>query len=248
MAGPLEQFEIKDLLPLPVGDLNLAFTNSAAHMAVAVVLSTALLVLGMRRRALVPGRLQSVAEIMYEFVSSMVRENAGEKARPYFPFIFSLFIFVLFGNVLGLIPTAFTFTSHIIVTFTLAMMVFLFVTLLGLVRHGLHFFHLFLPEGTPLWLAPLVVPVEVISYFVRPISLSVRLFANMLAGHTMLKVFAGFSVTLVGMGTALGFVGGLIPVLLNVALYGLELLVACIQAYVFALLSCVYLRDSLELH
>ncbi|WP_225889727.1 F0F1 ATP synthase subunit A [Indioceanicola profundi] len=247
MAGPLEQFEIVRLIPLPVGGLDLSFTNSALHMVLAVVLAAVLLVVGMRGRAMVPGRLQSMAEILYELVAGMVKENAGEKARPYFPFIFSLFVFVLFGNLLGLIPTAFTFTSHIIVTFSLAMVVFLFVTVLGIARHGLHFFHLFLPEGTPLWLAPLVVPIEVISYFVRPISLSVRLFANMLAGHTMLKVFAGFSVSLAGMG-AIGAIGGLVPVALNVALFALEFLVAGIQAYVFALLSCVYLRDSLELH
>ncbi|WP_114394880.1 F0F1 ATP synthase subunit A [Oleisolibacter albus] len=247
MAGPLEQFEIKQIVHLPVGGLDLSFTNSALHMVAAIVLATGLLIYGMRGRAMVPGRLQSMAELLYEFVAGMVKENAGEKARPYFPFIFSLFVFVLFGNLLGLIPMAFTFTSHIIVTFALAMMVFLFVTILGFVRHGLHFLHLFLPEGTPWFIAWLVIPIEIISYFVRPVSLSVRLFANMLAGHTMLKVFAGFSVSLAGMG-AVGLVGGLVPVAMNVALFGLEFLVAAIQAYVFALLSCVYLRDALELH
>ncbi|QJE72027.1 F0F1 ATP synthase subunit A [Aerophototrophica crusticola] len=247
VADPLHQFEIQRYIPLQVGDLDLSFTNSALFMVLAVLLSAGLLIMGMRGRAMVPGRLQSMAEILYEFVADMVRENAGPQARRYFPFIFSLFIFILFGNLLGLIPTAFTFTSHIIVTFALAMVVFVFVTILAFARHGLHFFHFFLPEGTPGFIAPLIIPIEVISYFVRPISLSIRLFANMLAGHTMLKVFAGFSVTLAGLG-GIGYAAGLIPVALNVALFGLEFLVACIQAYVFALLSCVYLRDALELH
>lgn len=247
MAGPLEQFEVKRLVSLPVGDLDLSFTNSALWMVLAVALSTALLVFGMRGRAMVPGRLQSMAEMLYEFVSEMVRDNAGPQARKYFPLIFSLFVFVLFGNVLGLIPYSFTFTSHIIVTFVMALFVFVVVTIIGFARHGLHFLHLFLPHGTPWWLAWLIIPIEVISYFVRPISLSVRLFANMLAGHTMMKVFAGFTVSLLAAGGA-GAAVGILPVLLNVALFGLEFLVAGIQAYVFALLSCVYLRDSLELH
>ncbi len=247
MAGPLEQFEVKRLVSLPVGNLDLSFTNSALFMVLAVVVSTALLVFGMRGRAMVPGRLQSMAEVLYEFVSEMVRDNAGPQARKYFPLIFSLFMFVLFGNVLGLIPYSFTFTSHIIVTFAMALFVFVLVTIIGFARHGLHFLHLFLPHGTPLWLAPMIIIIEVISYFVRPISLSVRLFANMLAGHTMMKVFAGFTVSLLGAGAA-GAAIGILPVLMNVALFGLEFLVAGIQAYVFALLSCVYLRDSLELH
>ncbi|MQP65984.1 F0F1 ATP synthase subunit A [Niveispirillum sp. SYP-B3756] len=247
MAGPLEQFEVKRLVSLPVGNLDLSFTNSALFMVLAVLVSTALVVFGMRGRAMVPGRLQSMAEVLYEFVSEMVRDNAGPQARKYFPLIFSLFMFVLFGNVLGLIPYSFTFTSHIIVTFTMALFVFLIVTVIGFARHGLHFLHLFLPHGTPLWLAPMIIIIEVISYFVRPISLSVRLFANMLAGHTMMKVFAGFTVTLLATGGA-GAAIGILPVLMNVALFGLEFLVAGIQAYVFALLSCVYLRDSLELH
>nr|WP_153204430.1 F0F1 ATP synthase subunit A [Niveispirillum sp. SYP-B3756] len=243
----MEQFEVKRLVSLPVGNLDLSFTNSALFMVLAVLVSTALVVFGMRGRAMVPGRLQSMAEVLYEFVSEMVRDNAGPQARKYFPLIFSLFMFVLFGNVLGLIPYSFTFTSHIIVTFTMALFVFLIVTVIGFARHGLHFLHLFLPHGTPLWLAPMIIIIEVISYFVRPISLSVRLFANMLAGHTMMKVFAGFTVTLLATGGA-GAAIGILPVLMNVALFGLEFLVAGIQAYVFALLSCVYLRDSLELH
>nr|WP_279308105.1 F0F1 ATP synthase subunit A [Niveispirillum sp. BGYR6] len=243
----MEQFEVKRLVSLPVGNLDLSFTNSALFMVLAVVVSTALLVFGMRGRAMVPGRLQSMAEVLYEFVSEMVRDNAGPQARKYFPLIFSLFMFVLFGNVLGLIPYSFTFTSHIIVTFAMALFVFVLVTIIGFARHGLHFLHLFLPHGTPLWLAPMIIVIEVISYFVRPISLSVRLFANMLAGHTMMKVFAGFTVSLLAAGGA-GAAIGILPVLMNVALFGLEFLVAGIQAYVFALLSCVYLRDSLELH
>jgi len=247
VAGPLEQFEIKRLVNLPVGNLDLSFTNSSLWMVIAVVASTALLVYGMRGRALVPGRVQSIAELLYEFVAEMVRDNAGPQARKFFPFIFSLFIFVLFGNVLGLIPGSFTFTSHIIVTFAMALFVFVVVTIVAFVKHGLHFFHFFLPHGTPLWLAPLIVPIELISYFVRPISLSIRLFANMLAGHTMMKVFAGFTVSMVAAGGGMAAVG-MLPVLLNVALFALEFLVAGIQAYIFALLSCVYLRDALEMH
>lgn len=247
MAGPLEQFEVKRLVSLPVGDFDLSFTNSALFMVLAVIVSTGLLVFGMRGRAMVPGRLQSMAEMLYELVSDMVRENAGPQARKYFPLIFSLFVFVLFGNVLGLVPYSFTFTSHIIVTFAMALLVFLVVTVVAFAKHGVHFFHFFLPHGTPFLVALLIVPIEVISYFLRPISLSVRLFANMLAGHTMMKVFAGFTVSLLAAGGA-GAAIGILPVLLNVAMFALEFLVAGIQAYVFALLSCVYLRDALEMH
>ncbi|ACJ00868.1 F0F1 ATP synthase subunit A [Rhodospirillum centenum] len=248
MADPLHQFEIQPIVPIQIGGLDLSFSNSAAFMVAAVLATTTLLMFGMRGRAIVPGRLQSMAELLYEFIAGMVKENAGPEARRYFPLVFSIFTFILFGNLLGMIPGAFTFTSHIAVTFALAMVVFLFVTILALVRHGLHFFSFFMPQGAPIWLAPLIVPIEIVSYLSRPVSLSIRLFANMMAGHTMLKVFAGFTVS---MGAALGGLGyafGLIPVLLNVALIGFEILVAFMQAYVFTILTCIYIRDAIELH
>ncbi|WP_207486011.1 F0F1 ATP synthase subunit A [Arenibaculum pallidiluteum] len=245
---PLHQFQIRPIVPIRIGGLDLSFTNSALFMVVAVLLVTALLVYGMRGRALVPGRLQSAAELFYEFIANMVRENAGPDARRYFPFVFSLFMFILVGNMLGMIPGAFTFTSHIIVTFALALTVFAFVTLLGLVKHGLHFFSLFMPSGAPLVLAPLLIPIEIISYLSRPVSLSVRLFANMLAGHTMLKVFASFTALLGGALGASGFAIGILPLLVNIGLIGFEILVAFLQAYVFTLLTCLYIRDALELH
>ncbi|HEV7371045.1 F0F1 ATP synthase subunit A [Arenibaculum sp.] len=245
---PLHQFEIRPLVPIHIGDLDVSFNNSAMFMVIAVLLITALLVFGMRGRDLVPGRLQSMAEMFYEFVANMVRENAGPDARRYFPFVFSLFMFILFGNLLGMVPGAFTFTSHIIVTFALALTVFVFVTLLGLVKHGLHFFSLFMPHGAPLALAPVLIPIEVLSYLSRPVSLSIRLFANMMAGHTMLKVFAGFSVLLgAGLGGT-GYAIGILPLVINVALVGFEILVAFLQAYVFTILTCLYIRDALELH
>lgn len=247
-SDPLHQFQINPIVPIEVGGLDLSFTNSALFMLLAVVLITSLLVFGMRGRDVVPGRLQSVAELLYEFVATMLRENAGPEARKFFPFVFSLFTFILFGNLLGMIPGSFTFTSHIAVTFAMALVVFLFVTILALVRHGLHFFSFFLPAGTPLWLAPLMVTIEVISYLSRPLSLGVRLFANMLAGHTILKVFAGFTVALGGALGAGGYVFGLLPVAANVAVVALEILVACVQAYVFTLLTCIYIRDAIELH
>lgn len=245
---PLHQFQINPIIPIRIGDLDLSFTNSALFMVLAVLLATAMLVFGMRGRDLVPGRLQSAAEMFYEFIAGMVRENAGPEARRYFPFVFSIFIFVLFGNMLGMVPGSFTFTSHIIVTFALAMTVFVFVTLLGIVKHGLHFFSLFMPQGAPLVLAPLLIPIEVISYLSRPVSLSVRLFANMLAGHTMLKVFASFTALMgAGLGAG-GFALGILPLLVNIGLIGFEILVAFLQAYVFTLLTCLYIRDALELH
>ena len=238
--SPLEQFEIKALIPIRIGDLDLSFTNSALFMSIAVVLACFLLMAGTRRSNLVPGRLQSAAEILYEFVAGMIRDNVGQEGRKYFPFIFSLFMFVLMGNMLGMLPYSFTFTSHIIVTFALAAVVFIGVTAIGFAKHGLHFLSFLMPTGVPIYMAPLIVPIEVLSYFTRPISLALRLFANMTAGHTMLKVFAGF----IG---ALG-VFGVVPLALVTALTGLELIIAFLQAYVFAILTCVYLNDALHLH
>ena len=246
--SPLEQFLIKPIVPIKIGDLDASFTNSSLWMVLVLLGVVTFLYVGMRRRELVPGRWQSMAEMSYEFVANMVRENTGSAGRPYFPFIFTLFMFVLFSNLFGMIPYSFTVTSHIIVTFAMALVVFVGVTIIGIAKHGTHFLSLFVPAGCPAWLLPLVVTIEVISYFVRPVSLSVRLFANMMAGHTMLKVFAGFVISLAG---ALGVVGGVIgilPILLIAALTGLEIGIAMLQAYVFALLSCIYLNDALHLH
>jgi F-type H+-transporting ATPase subunit a len=194
-----------------------------------------------RKRAAIPDRWQNVAEIFYDFVHGFVDETLGEKGKPFFPFVFSLFMIVLMGNMLGMIPYSFTYTSHIIVTGALALLVFFGVTIMGFVRHGVHFFSLFVPKGLPAPIVPLVAVIEVISYCSRPISLSVRLFINMMAGHTILKVVAGFSIL---MGAAFG----ILPMLFNVALIGLEVMIAFIQAYVFAILSCVYIKDAIELH
>ncbi|BBK45160.1 ATP synthase subunit a [Allostella vacuolata] len=240
MAGPLEQFEIKTLVPITVGTTDASFTNASLFMAIAVAAITVFIVGGMRGRALVPGRWQSMAELSYEFIAGMVRDNVGSKGRQYFPLIFSLFMFILFGNLLGMIPYSFTFTSHIIVTFALAAFIFVVVTLVALAKHGLHFFTYFFPQGAPLATAPLIIPIEILSYLSRPVSLSIRLFANMMAGHTMLKVFAIFTV-------AMG-VFGFAPLAVNVALIGFEILVAVLQAYVFTILTCLYLHDAIHLH
>lgn len=245
---PLHQFQINPIVQLVIAGYDVSFSNSALFMVVAALLVYGLLTFGMNARALVPGRLQSLAEMFYEFVASMVRENAGHDAKPYFPFVFTLFMFILFGNMLGMIPYTFTFTSHIIVTFAMALTVFVFVTVLALMKHGLHFFSFFMPHGAPIALAPILIPIEVISYVMRPVSLSIRLFANMMAGHTMLKVFAGFTVLMIGALGSVGFLAGLVPIAINIALTGFEFLVAFLQAYVFSILTCLYIRDALELH
>ncbi|VAW07461.1 ATP synthase F0 sector subunit a [hydrothermal vent metagenome] len=241
MASPLAQFEIKTLIPLHVGGYDISFTNSALFMALTVIAVMFFMVGGMRKSALVPGRWQVTVEMSYEFVANMLHDSAGRDARKYFPFIFTLFMFVLFANLIGMFPYfGFTVTSHIAVTFAMAAFVFIGVTLIGLFKHGFKFFKLFVPSGVPWYLIWLLVLIEIVSYLSRPISLSVRLFANMVAGHTMLKVFGGFVV-------ALGFFG-IFPFAVIIALTGLELLVACLQAYVFAILTCMYLNDSLNLH
>lgn len=241
MANPLEQFQIKTIVDIPIGGIDASFTNSSAFMLAAVAAVTLFLTLSMRGRALIPSRWQSMAELSYEFIGAMVRDNVGTEGRRYFPFIFSLFMFILFANLIGLIPFSFTVTSHIIVTFAMAITVFLGVTLVGIIRHGFRFFAFFLPTGAPMIMAPLLVPIEVLSYLSRPVSLSIRLFANMMAGHTMLKVFAGFVVPL-------GLLGGWAPLSVGVALTGFEFLVAILQAYVFTILTCLYLNDAIHLH
>jgi F-type H+-transporting ATPase subunit a len=238
--SPLEQFTVERLIPIHVGSVDLSFTNSALLMTIAVALATLLLVLSTARASLVPGRWQSLSEVLYEFVASMVRDNVGTEGRQYFPLIFSIFIFILFGNLLGLIPYSFTFTGQVVVTFALALFVFLFVTVLALIKHGISFFTFFFPPGAPIVMAPLLVPIEILSYLTRPVSLALRLFANMLAGHTMLAVFAGFTV-------AMGLFGFL-PLSFNVFLLALELVINLLQAYVFAILTCLYLSDAIHLH
>jgi F-type H+-transporting ATPase subunit a len=237
---PLRQFTVERILPLHIGKLDVSYTNSALLMTIAVILITALTVLGTRRAALVPGRWQSIAEISYEFVANMVQSNVGPEGMAYFPFVFTLFMFILFANCLGLIPYSFTVTSHIIVTFALAAVVFVGVTIIGFARHGLHFLRLFVPEGVPAVLLVLLVPIELLSYFIRPFTLSIRLFANMLAGHTMLGIFAGFAAVL--------GVFAIFPVAVDVLLLALEVLVATLQAYVFAILTCLYLNDAIHMH
>ena len=238
--GPLDQFTIKPLVQIEIGNADLSFTNASLAMLITVLSISLFLVVGMSRGRLVPGRWQSMAEMSYEFVAGLLKETVGAEGRRYFPWIFTLFMFILFGNLLGMIPSAFTFTSHIVVTFAMALAVFIFVTLLAIVKHGFHFFSFFVPPGAPKAMWPLLIPIEVISYLSRPISLSVRLFANMLAGHTLLKVFAGFVVAL---GAA-----GVVPLLFIVALTGLEILIAFLQAYVFTILTCLYINDALHLH
>ena len=238
--SPLAQFEIKTLVPLDFGGVNVSFTNSSLFMVATVVVVSLFLILAMRRAALVPGRWQSIAELSYVFVANVMKDTVGSEGRKYFPFIFTVFMFILFGNLLGMLPYSFTFTSHIIVTFTIAAVIFIGVTLIALAKHKLHFFSFFMPPGVPLLLAPLLVPIEIISYLSRPISLSVRLFANMLAGHTLLKVFAGFIVSL--------GVFGIAPWAFVVALTGLEIVIAFLQAFVFTMLTCLYLNDALHLH
>jgi len=228
------------------GEGTFAFTNSSLFMVATVLTITLFLVLATSRSALVPGRWQSLAELSYEFVANTVRTSAGNEGMKFFPLVFSLFMFVLFANLFGMIPYAFTVTSHIIVTFALAMLVITTVILYGFWKNGLHFLHLFVPTGIPVFLLPLVVAIEVISFLSRPISLSVRLFANMLAGHITLKVFAGFVVQLVAALGAIGWGLAILPLGMAVALQGLEFLVAFLQAYVFTILTCIYLNDAIH--
>ncbi len=246
MADPLHQFVIEPIIPLEVGGVDLSFTNSSLWMMIGVLVSTGFISVAMGKKSLVPGRMQAFVEIFYEMVAGLVRSNIGSEGRKYFPFIFTLFVIVLMGNLLGLIPYSFTYTSHIIVTAALAFLVFGMVVLLAIARHGLHFFAHFAPPGVPWFVYPLLVPIEIVSYLARPITHGLRLFANMMAGHIMLKVFAGFSVAMAGAGV-LGFAAGIIPMLVNSGLIAFELLIAVLQAYVFAILACIYLKDTVDM-
>ncbi len=243
---PIHQFQLNPIIPLfTIGGQEIAFTNSAAFMVATVVIVAAFLLVPTGARAIVPGRWQSLAEMSYEFVASTVKQTTGTEGMKFFPLVFSLFMFVLFANMFGMIPYSFTVTSHIIVTFALAMLVMGVVVGYGVYKHGWHFLRLFVPSGIPRVLLPLVVGIEVISFLSRPISLSVRLFANMLAGHITLKVFASFVATLGSLGVA-GWFAAILPLGMTVALTALEFLVAFLQAYVFTILTCIYLNDALH--
>ena len=244
-VDPIHQFHINTIVPIHVGGYDLSFTNSALFMVVVVVLASGFLMFSTAGRALVPTRMQSISEMTYEFVASMLRDAAGNQGMRFFPFVFTIFMFVMVANLLGLFPYFFTVTSHIIVTFALSLLIVGTVVVYGIAKHGLGFFKLFVPSGVPVILMPLVVSIEVISFLSRPVSLSVRLFANMLAGHITLKVFAGFVVSLGALG-AVGVAGAILPLLMAVAITALEVLVAALQAYVFAILTCMYLNDALH--
>lgn len=241
MIDPLHQFQIKPILDLEVFGMNLSFSNSSLAVFFTIFVCYLFFRIGLSSNSLIPTRFQALIELMYQLVASTFEKNVGKKGKEYFPFVFSIFFFILFGNLLGMIPYMFTFTSHIIATFTLAMIVFIFVTILGFALHGAKFVSYFVPKGAPKMLLPLLIPIELLSYISRPVSLSIRLFANMMAGHTMLKVFAGFS-------TMMGIYGGIFPMGINVILTGFEILVAALQAYVFCVLTCLYIHDAVHLH
>ena len=242
---PTHQFLINKIVPLHIGGYDVSFTNASLFMVATVAAASGFLYFASSKRSLIPGRAQSVAEISYEFIANMLREGAGSHGMKFFPMVFSLFMFVLTANLLGMVPYFFTVTSQIIVTFALALFVIGTVIVYGFYKHGLGFLNLFVPSGVPGALLPLVVAIEVISFLSRPISLSVRLFANLLAGHITLKVFAGFVASLGALG-ALGVGGAVLPLIMTVALTGLEFLVAFLQAYVFAVLTCMYLNDAVH--
>lgn len=237
---PMEQFQIHPLGNIDIFGLDLSFTNSSLWMVIAALLSSGFLLFAVRGGSIVPTRLQVIAEMLYTVVANMVRDNVGSEGRAFFPFIFTLFVFILFCNLQALIPGSFAVTSHIIVTFTMAMVIFVAVTAIGFMRHGMHFFRFFFPEGAPGWTAVILIPIEVVSYLSRPISLSVRLFANMTVGHVLFKILAGFTIL---MGLA-----GVLPLAVLVGITALEVLVAILQAYVFTILTCVYLHDAIHMH
>ncbi len=243
--NPIEQFELSRHLRVIVGPYDVSITTSTIFMAFIAIVALWLMSTTAKGTVGVPGRLQSLGEMAYEFVEGMVKSAAGDEAMKFFPLVFTIFIFVTLANLIGFFPFSFTVTSHIIITAALALTVFLTVTIYGLKKHGLHFFKLFMPEGVPIYILPLVVAIEVFSYFVRPVSHSVRLFANMLAGHITLYVFGSFVVMLLGAGAAVKLLA-ILPFAMTVGLFALELLVVFLQAYVFAMLTCMYLNDALH--
>ena len=241
-SNPMQQFTVHRIGPeIKIAGVDLSFTNASLFMLISATIILLYLFLGSKDKNIIPNKLQLTAEMFYTFVAKMISDTAGSKAKPYFPFIFSLFMFVLFCNMVGMLPYSFTVTSHIIVTLIMALFIFIAVTIIGFIKHGYKYLSIFVPSGVPAVLLPLITIIEIISYLSRPVSLSVRLFANMMAGHTMLKVFGGFVVSL-------GILGGWLPLSFSVALTGLEILVAFLQAYVFAILTCIYLNDALNLH
>ena len=241
-SNPMRQFTVYKIGPeIKIAGVDLSFTNSSLFMLISAATILLILFLGSKEKKIIPGKIQLISEMFYSFVAKMISDTAGSKAKPFFPFIFSLFMFVLFCNMVGMLPYSFTVTSHIIVTLIMALFIFVAVTIIGFIKHGFKYLSIFVPSGVPVILLPLITVIEIISYLSRPVSLSVRLFANMMAGHTMLKVFGGFVVSL-------GILGGWLPLSFSVALTGLEILVAFLQAYVFAILTCIYLNDALNLH
>ena len=241
-TNPMHQFNVYRIGPeISFGNVDISFTNASLFMMISAFAIISIFFVGTKRKAIIPTKIQLLTELSYTLISKMISDTAGSKAKPYFPFVFSLFMFVLFCNMLGMLPYSFTVTSHIIVTFALAAVIFVGVTIIGFVNHGVRYLKLFIPSGVPVFLLPLIVIIEIISYLSRPVSLSVRLFANMMAGHTMLKVFGGFVISL-------GIIGGWLPLSFTVALTGLEILIAFLQAYVFAILTCIYLNDALNLN
>ena len=241
-TNPMHQFNVYRIGPeIKLGSFDISFTNASLFMALSSFAIIILFLIGTKKKSIIPTKIQLLTELSFNLISKMINDTAGTKGKPYFAFIFSLFMFVLFCNMFGMIPYSFTVTSHIIVTFMLAIFIFIGVTIIGFLKHGLNYLKLFVPKGVPIILLPLIVIIEIISYLSRPISLSVRLFANMMAGHTMLKVFGGFVISL-------GLIGGWLPLSFSVALTGLEILVAFLQAYVFAILTCIYLNDALNLN
>jgi F-type H+-transporting ATPase subunit a len=242
---PTHQFEIRQIIPIEIGGMDFSFTNASLFMVATVASAAGFLYFATSQRGLIPGRAQSVAEMSYEFIAGMLREGAGNAGMKFFPMVFTLFMFILTANLLGMFPYFFTVTSQIIVTFALSLFVIATVVIYGFYKHGIHFLSVFAPSGVPKVLLPLVSSIEIISFLSRPISLSVRLFANMLAGHITLKVFSGFVASMGALG-ALGIGGAILPLLMTVAMTGLEFLVAFLQAYVFAVLTCMYLNDAVH--
>ncbi len=246
MADPMHQFQITPLIPFELGGFDVSFTNSSLWMLIGAVLSIVGLTLASERKSMIPGRLQVGAESLYGFIEGLISDNVGPGAKQYFPLVFTLFVMVLVGNMLGMIPYSFTYTSHLAVTAAMAILVFVTVLVIGIARHGTHFFSLFVPSGVPAWLLWLVVLIEIISFISRPITLSVRLFANMVAGHVLLKVIAGFAIMFATMG-GFAWLGTLLPIAFNIVIIGFEFFIGFIQAYVFAVLTCIYLKDTMEI-
>ena len=240
MANPLEQFIVKPIIPIGGEGADFSFTNSALFMLVTVGICYAIFHFGTSKKSIIPGRVQSLFEVAYEFIRGIIEENVGKEGLRYLPIACTVFMFILLGNLIGMIPGTFTYTSHIIVTFTMALVIVVGVTVIGFQRHGMHFLSLFAPAGVPIFIYPLLIPIEIISYLIRPISLSVRLAVNMTAGHILLKSFGGF---IVAMG-----IFGVLPFVVAVGLTGLELVIAFLQAYVFTVLACLYLNDAIHLH